>query len=112
MYVSQALAWILGGLPPGGMPAEVSYYAFQASGETPRLTMRIDRWEPSTLYGAAWTHATRTSGDDQATTTWWSEDGRLVRRERPDGSVMVPTPLEMLRRRWSESGLRLGERRR
>jgi len=111
-YLSQALNYILPMLlpkqpAPDGEPRTYSYYYFDMAQAKPSLQRRVDTWQPAGDGRTAgrWTLATRMGNAGKAMESVYSSDGRLIRREHPDGAVTEPIDLPQLRQLWQRKGL-------
>ncbi|MDY7108341.1 MAG: hypothetical protein SYC29_06860 [Planctomycetota bacterium] len=106
VYLSQALRWGLGRLLPRRPqePRAFSYYFYDGTEES--ISLRVDRWEPAGDGSENWILTSRSKSDAPAIVSVYDEDGDLVRRTLPDGSVSEPIDLDELNRLWRSKGLR------
>lgn len=109
VYLSQALAAVLGRLMPRdvGASGEYSYYFYNFSHSVPQLTQRTDRWEVDDR--GRWKLTTRLSVDTPPIVSLYSATGEFLETRRPDGSVTVPTSIERIRQIWLSKGLPIGD---
>lgn len=108
VYLSQALAWLLGRLLPRDLTESTfyCYYYYNARTLTPNISLRYDRWEPLRDGTGNWQLATLLDKSLPPDVSIYAPDGSLVRRTRPTGEVTVPITREQLRRIWRSKGLR------
>jgi len=113
VYLSQATRWCLGDLLPrtGAEPIEFGAYCVDNTTEKASISLRFDRWEPSPRRPGHWLLTSQTRSGAPKTVTLYDEEGRLVRREWPDGRLTVPITLDALHRLWKSKGLETGRKR-
>ena len=109
VYLSQPIAWILGKVLPRDIeqPREYAWYHYNGREAEPKLTRRVDRWEPASDGSGHWILTTRLKPDGKPIVTRYDADGNFLRQTRPDGVIMEPASLEELRRLWRRKGLPL-----
>ena len=107
VYLSQPLAWLLGDLLPrdGGEPLELTHYAYNFTNLQPKVSLRHDRWGPADDGSGTWVLRSQLSSDSAAIRAVYGPDGRLIRRQRSEGTVTEPITRPQLRRLWTRKGL-------
>ena len=110
VYLSQALGWVIGHLLPKDdpQPREYGYYFYNYANAEPKVSLRVDRWAPADDGTGNWVLTARLSADSAPARSVYRPDGRLLIRERDDGTVTVPIDRQQLRRLWQRKGLVLG----
>lgn len=105
-YLSQVERWLLPMLLPRDSMAagEFGYYFYDST--SGRLTLRVDEWAPAgDGEPGTWRITSRATPDSIEVVAYYDDDGRLIRRERPDGSRMTPIEPDELRQLWRRKGL-------
>jgi hypothetical protein len=107
-YLAQPFSWLLGHLMAStNAPAgDYSFYAYDSG--LGSLSLRQDVWEPTPGGEGAGALTSRFTAQAPPVTSHFDSAGKLVRRERPDGSLTVPTTVQEIQRIWNARGLQLG----
>jgi hypothetical protein len=87
------------------VPAEFGFYSYQSAASTVRL--RRDTLDQPADQPDQWRISTRLSEDKPPMVAFYTDKGRHLRTEMPDGSFWEPTTIEELARLWKSKGLPL-----
>ncbi len=107
VYLSQPLNWLIGRLLPHDVvePREYAFYFYHNRMKQPQLSLRHDRWAPMGDGSGRWKLQTRFGLDSPATVSVFDSQGRLLRQEKPDGTITEPIDPDLLDRLWRSKGL-------
>lgn len=110
-YIAQAETHLLPRLlARGGAQTDMAFYAYSSSlNEIKLRTERLSKVHPeqdeSAPRDAAWKLRTEIAEGAAPRVTYLTEDGRVVRTQLPDGSIVAPTTPEEVRAAWRRKGL-------
>ncbi len=104
-YLSQALKWGLGKLLPRDSQQKRAFSYYFYDGASTSVALRIDEWGPVEDDSGRWKLSSQPKSDSGKTVSLFDENGLLIHRTWPNGSVSVPIALESLQRLWRSKGL-------
>ena len=108
VFCPQPIRWMLGFfLPRTEEPVEFACYAVEHIRGDSTIALRRDEWAPLAGRPGRWEHRSTPRPGEPVTRSIHGADGRLIRRELPDGSVMEPIDLARLRELWRRAGIPL-----
>lgn len=103
-YISRVETYLLPRLVTNaGTQGAYGFYSYESG--LGKMTLRRDAFERTDSGG--WIATTQQSENSPSMTTVLDAEGRLVRRNMPDGTVMEPMEVERLRRLWKDKKLPL-----
>jgi hypothetical protein len=111
-YLSQAEVYLLGSLLPrdSSITGDMSFYYYESSLDTGQtLPLRVDEWNPASDGSGNWVLESHLLPDFPPIVSTYDREGRLVRREKSDGSITEPIEVDQLLALWRRKGLPTGQ---
>ncbi|MCH2148528.1 MAG: hypothetical protein MK095_03765 [Phycisphaerales bacterium] len=102
-WLPRPLSSLLSYLVPNE-PASYGFYAYESSGTTPGIMLRLDTWQPDPSNSSRKTLESRVGEGALPTRASFDRNGALLRVFKPDGSIIEPSTAEEVQRRWSAAG--------
>lgn len=103
-YISRVEAYLLPRLVvQADTPGSFGFYSYESA--LGKMTLRRDSYERSPT--GAWTATLQQSENSPPMSSSLDAEGRLLRRQLPDGTVVEPTDAQRLRRIWKDKKLPL-----
>ncbi|NNF44690.1 MAG: hypothetical protein HKN62_16920 [Phycisphaerales bacterium] len=106
VYLSQAVRWGLGPLLPRDRGAMImSAYCVDSTSAEPKVSLRIDRWEPVRSGSTEWMLTSQARSEAPKIVSRYDRFGALTTRTWPDGRITRPIELSALHDLWRRKGL-------